>query len=99
MTERAIAYLGGHDAVEYVQNVTGSSPRVGTNQGRATLTVILKPWKERDKKVEEVMRDVQREFHDYPEISAFTTRPPWCGPRFGWWRRVPVAGPFWSRVG
>lgn len=76
MTERAIAYLGGHDAVEYVQNVTGSSPRVGTNQGRATLTVILKPWKERDKKVEEVMRDVQREFHDYPEISAFTTRPP-----------------------
>ena len=22
---------------------------------------------------EEVMRDVQREFHDYPEISAFTT--------------------------
>ncbi|MFQ8804232.1 MAG: efflux RND transporter permease subunit [Alistipes indistinctus] len=76
VTERAIAYLGGHDAVEYVQNVTGSSPRVGTNQGRATLTVILKPWKERDKKVEEVMRDVQREFHDYPEISAFTTRPP-----------------------
>lgn len=49
---------------------------MGTNQGRATLTVILKPWKERDKKVEEVMRDVQREFHDYPEISAFTTRPP-----------------------
>ena len=38
--------------------------------------MILKPWKERDKKVEEVMRDVQREFHDYPEISAFTTRPP-----------------------
>ena len=76
VTERAIAYLSGHDAVEYVQNVTGSSPRVGTNQGRATLTVILKPWKERDKKVEEVMRDVQREFHDYPEISAFTTRPP-----------------------
>jgi multidrug efflux pump subunit AcrB len=59
-----------------VQNVTGSSPRVGTNQGRTTLTVILKPWKERSAGVDEVMRDAQKEFYDYPEIRAFVSRPP-----------------------
>ncbi|MDD2954421.1 MAG: efflux RND transporter permease subunit, partial [Parabacteroides sp.] len=47
VTDRAIDFLDQHPAVAYVQNVTGSSPRVGTNQGRATLTVILKPWEER----------------------------------------------------
>ena len=47
VTDRAIEFLDHHPAVAYVQNVTGSSPRVGTNQGRATLTVILKPWEER----------------------------------------------------
>ena len=41
--------LAGFLAVAYVQNVTGSSSRVGTNQSRATLTVILKPWEERKK--------------------------------------------------
>ena len=38
VTERAVAYLNKHESVEYVQNVTGSSSRVGTNQGRAMLT-------------------------------------------------------------
>ncbi len=37
---------GENPYIEYVQNVTGSSPRVGSNQGRAELTVILKPWEE-----------------------------------------------------
>ena len=76
VTDRAIAYIDSHDAVEYVQNVTGSSPRVGTNQGRTTLTVILKSWKERDAGVDEVMRDVQKEFYNYPEIRSFVSRPP-----------------------
>jgi len=31
-------------AVEYVQSVVGSSPRVGSSQARSELTVILKPW-------------------------------------------------------
>lgn len=48
VTERAVSFLMKNPAVEYVQNVTGSSPRVGTSQTRAQLTVILKEWKERE---------------------------------------------------
>jgi len=75
VTDRAINYLDHHKAVDYVQNVTGSSPRVGTNQGRTTLTVILKSWEERSMGVEEVIREVQNEFYDYPEVRAFVSRP------------------------
>jgi hydrophobe/amphiphile efflux-1 (HAE1) family protein len=76
VTDRAITYIDKHEAVDYVQNVIGSSPRVGTNQGRTTLTVILKPWNKRDKTVDDVIRDVQAEFYNYPEIRAFASRPP-----------------------
>ena len=38
-------------AVEYVQSVAGSSPRVGTSQARSELTVILKPCEERARKL------------------------------------------------
>lgn len=75
VTDRAITYLDNHAAVDYVQNVTGSSPRVGTNQGRTTLTVMLKPWEKRSMNVEEVIKDVQKEFYDYPEARAFISRP------------------------
>ncbi|MBF0577620.1 efflux RND transporter permease subunit [Dysgonomonas sp. GY617] len=76
VTERAINYLDHHESVDYVQNVTGSSPRVGTNQGRATLTVILKSWEERSEGVNDVIRDVQKEFYNYPEARAFVSSPP-----------------------
>jgi len=76
VTDRAIDYLNSHPSVEYVQNVTGSSPRVGTNQGRATLTVMLKSWKERSESIENVINDVREEFYDYPEARAFVSRPP-----------------------
>lgn len=75
IADRAINYLENHKAVDYVINNTGSSPRVGTNQGRATLTVMLKPWTERSLGVEEVMREAQNEFYDYPEARAFISRP------------------------
>lgn len=75
VSERAIEYLDNHKAVDYVINNTGSSPRVGTNQGRASLTVMLKPWEERGVGVEEVMHDAQKEFYDYPEARAFVNRP------------------------
>lgn len=75
IADRAINYLENHKAVDYVINNTGSSPRVGTNQGRATLTVMLKPWTERSMGVEEVMREAQKEFYDYPEARAFISRP------------------------
>ena len=47
VTERAVDYLMQQPAVEYVQSVAGSSPRVGSSQARSELTVILKPWEER----------------------------------------------------
>ena len=79
VTDRAIQYLNTLPAVAYVQNVTGSSPRVGTSQGRSTLTVILKPWEERKSsgmKVEDVMEDVRKELYYYPEVKAYLNRPP-----------------------
>ena len=79
VTNRAIDYLIQHPAIAYVQNQTGTSARVGTNQSRARLTVILKPWEERKgagMSVEEVMNDARDEFYYYPEAKAYVTRPP-----------------------
>ncbi len=79
VTDRAINYLEQHPAVAYVQNVTGSSNRVGTSQSRAMLTVILKPWNERNKKgmgVADVMKEARKEFYFYPEVKAYLNRPP-----------------------
>lgn len=79
VTDRAIEYFEKQEAVAYVQNVTGSSPRIGTSQSRATLTVILKSWEERKAsgmKVEDVMEAARKEFYYYPEIKAYLNRPP-----------------------
>lgn len=76
VTERAVNYLDHHPAVEYVQNVIGTSPRIGTSQGRTTLTVILKSWEKRNMSIEKVIKDVQKEFYSYPEMRAFVNRPP-----------------------
>ncbi|MDR0748435.1 MAG: efflux RND transporter permease subunit, partial [Tannerellaceae bacterium] len=79
VTARAIAWLSGLPAVAYVQNVTGSSSRVGTSQSRATLTVILKPWEERKSSgmdVANVMEEARKELYYYPEIKAYLNRPP-----------------------
>ena len=79
VTDRAVQYLEKNPYVAYVQNVTGSSPRVGSNQARSELTVILKPWEERKSsgmKVEDVMADARREFYYYPEAKSYVNRPP-----------------------
>lgn len=77
VTERAVDYLMTLPEVEYVQNVTGSSPRVGSNQGRTTLTVILKPWKERDNTtIDQLMARVRAEFSRYPESKVYLSTPP-----------------------
>ena len=79
ITDRAIAFIESLPAVAYVQNVTGSSARVGTSQSRSTLTVILKPWEERKSSnmgVEDVMEQCRKEFLYYPEILAYLNRPP-----------------------
>ena len=77
VTERAIDYLMTQPEVEYVQNVMGTSPRVGSNQGRSELTVILKPWKERDNTtIDGVMERVRKELSRYPESKVYLSTPP-----------------------
>ncbi|MDR0895630.1 MAG: multidrug efflux RND transporter permease subunit [Prevotellaceae bacterium] len=77
VTERAIDYLNTHPYIEYVQNVTGSSPRVGTNQARSSLTVILKPWGERkNTTIGQIMSAVRRHLQEYPECKVYLSTPP-----------------------
>ena len=77
VTDRAIAALESDPDVEYVLNVTGSSPRVGTNQAHSTLTVILKSWEERKTHDFKKIRDrVLVEFKRYPEADVHISTPP-----------------------
>ena len=77
VTDRAIEFIRKQPSVAYVQNVTGSSPRVGTNQSRSELTVILKPWQEReDETIEDIMAAVRREISTYPECKVYLSTPP-----------------------
>jgi len=64
-------------AVEYVQSVAGSSPRVGSSQARSELTVILKPWEERgEQTIDEVMAQVKKSLNEYPECKVYLSTPP-----------------------
>jgi len=77
ITERAIDYLIQNPDIAYVQNVTGSSPRVGSNQARSELTVILKPWdKRKNSDIEKIMADVREELSKYPESKVYLSTPP-----------------------
>ena len=77
VTERAIDYLMTLPEVAYVQNVTGSSPRVGSSQGRCELTVILKPWEDRDNTtIDRIMENVRLELEQYPESKVYLSTPP-----------------------
>lgn len=77
VTDRAIRYLQENPYVEYVQNVTGTSPRVGSNQSRSELTVILKSWKERkDTDIEQIMAQVEKDLSGYPESKVYLSLPP-----------------------
>ena len=77
VTDRAISYLESDPDVEYVLNVTGSSPRVGTNQAHSTLTVILKPWEEREShNIQAIRSRLLTEFEKYPECAVHVTTPP-----------------------
>lgn len=77
VTDRAMAYLLKDPDVEYVLNVTGSSPRVGTSQARSQLTVILKPWgKRKTTNMSKIMERVKKEFTRYPESKVYLSRPP-----------------------
>lgn len=73
VTERAMNYLMSREDV----NVTGSSPRVGTNQSRSQLTVILKPWEDRkSSNLRDIMEDIREELKKYPESKVYLSTPP-----------------------
>ena len=77
VTERAVEYLMRNPAVEYVQSVAGSSPRIGTSQARSELTVILKPWEERDSQtIDNIMAQVKKDMSQYPECKVYLSTPP-----------------------
>ncbi len=76
VTDRAMAFLKDDPDVEHVLNVTGSSPRVGTNQAHSQLTVILKPWEERGSDgVAPVMGRIREEMSKYPEAKVYLSTP------------------------
>ncbi len=76
VTDRAIAHLMEDPNVEYVLNVTGSSPRVGTSQANSQLTVILKDWDEREEQdINKVMQSIYAHFYQYPECKVYVSTP------------------------
>lgn len=77
VTERAMAYIMSLPDVEHVLNVVGSSPRAGTSQSRSQMTVIMKPWEDREEKDLSVfMDDLRRHLNGYPECIAYLSSPP-----------------------
>lgn len=75
VTDRAMNYLMSLDEVEHVLNVTGSSPRMGTNQAHSQLTVILKPSDERKTGIVKIMDEVRAHLNRYPESKVYLSTP------------------------
>lgn len=76
VTDRAIEFLMADKDVAHVLNVTGSSPRSGSNQAHAALTVILKPAAERGaNSLRECRERVAAEFSQYPEANVYFFTP------------------------
>lgn len=77
VTERAVDYLMENPSVEYVQSVAGTSSRVGNSQARSELTVILKPWDDRDtQSIDDIMAQVKKDLEQYPECKVYLSTPP-----------------------
>ncbi|MCH5221162.1 MAG: efflux RND transporter permease subunit [Muribaculaceae bacterium] len=76
VTERAITFLQSDPDVEYVLNVTGSSPRSGANQAHSTLTVMLKAADKRGKNsLAELRERIAAEIAEYPEAKVYFFTP------------------------
>ncbi|MDE5608518.1 MAG: multidrug efflux RND transporter permease subunit [Muribaculaceae bacterium] len=76
VADRAMEFLMNDPDVEYVLNVTGSSPRVGTNQAHTQLTVILKPWGERKTdNISDIRDRIRTELEKYPESKVYLFTP------------------------
>ncbi|MBQ6688115.1 MAG: efflux RND transporter permease subunit [Bacteroidales bacterium] len=77
VTDRAVEYIKSLPDVVHVLNVTGSSPRSGTNQSRSQMTVIMKPWEDREEKdLSRSMDDLRKELSRYPECKVYVSSPP-----------------------
>lgn len=77
VTDRALKHIMSLPDVEHVLNVTGSSPRSGTNQSRSQMTVIMKPWEVRQEKdLSKFMDELRIYLSKYPECLAYTSSPP-----------------------
>jgi len=78
ITNQVVQYFMAQPAVDYVQSIAGTSPRVGTNQSRAELTVTLKPWGERDKvmSLQNVIDQAREDLDIIPEARFFYNKPP-----------------------
>ncbi len=77
ITDRAVTYLMENPAVKYVQSVAGSSGQIGSSQERSLLTVILKPWEERDDEtIDDIMAVIRRDLSQYPECKVYLSKPP-----------------------
>ena len=76
VTDRAMDFLLRQHDIEYVLNVTGSSPRIGTSQSNSTLTVIMKPWNEREETdINKMMQMVRDTLSLYPESKVYISSP------------------------
>ena len=76
VADRAMDYLMTLPDVEHVLNVTGSSPRVGTNPAHVALTVILRPWDERKSDhIKSVAEQVRRDLSEYAESNVYVFMP------------------------
>lgn len=78
ITNKTVEYFTSHPAVDYVQHIAGTSPRIGVHQARAELTISLKPWGERDKdmSLQSVIDDASKVLADIPEAKFFFNKPP-----------------------
>ena len=76
VSERAMDFLMRQPDIQYVLNVTGSSPRVGSSQSNSQMTVILKPWKERkESDINKIMAMVRDTLSLYPESKVYLSTP------------------------
>lgn len=79
VTSRAVDFILQNPHVQNVQNVTGTSPRIGSSQARSTLTVLLKDWTDREDaegKVDAIIESLKKEFYYYPEVRFYISKPP-----------------------
>ena len=76
VTDRAMDFLMRQHDIEYALNVTGSSPRIGTNQSNSYITVIMKPWKERkERDINRTMQTIRDSLSLYPESKVYISTP------------------------